>query len=591
MLLKPLMLKPTVAALIATGMIAPAAAQTFSADFSGTGNQTLSVVVKPKTADVGATANIYIGAYKSPNWFFLVSQGNGKFTAQAWTGGAIPVYTSQTLANSNNLSLTVGDLTGLAGMDIYVGYGKSEAELLSAKTYGVLQTVAGDSIAVSKYTVDVPTSLYVPNGAVTAAAKAAWPNGFPTAFGSGLAFKSRGSDGSLTFYGITDRGPNGDSPNYKASATATASSSKVFTAPTFAPKYATLTLKDGAVSLSNVTELKTSAGVPISGRPITPGTTGASGEVPLDDALAPLTYDDNGMDPEGIAIDAAGNLWICDEYGPFIAKIEAATGKILNKYAPGAGLPSILQYRAPNRGMEGVAVTPSGKVYGAVQSTLEITNVTGKDTSKAQFTRIVELDPVSGATKMFAYPIDVSKYSKTRDAKIGDLYALSDTRFLLIEQGKQTDGIVHNMVYLIDLTGATDISSIKTSDSLELEFATTTADVTARGVTLVKKLKLFDMRANNSGWLPEKAEGLTVLDDGQTIAVANDNDFTMSASIVGNTTTDPTKFNVDAAKALTDSKGAAATGTYTLAPNSVDEQPSRLWLFKLPKKLSEYTVQ
>jgi hypothetical protein len=30
-------------------------------------------------------------------------------------------------------------------------------------------------------------------------------------------------------------------------------------------------------------------------------------------------------------------LWVSDEYGPFIVKIDPATGIILNKYAPGSG--------------------------------------------------------------------------------------------------------------------------------------------------------------------------------------------------------------------------------------------------------------
>ena len=44
---------------------------------------------------------------------------------------------------------------------------------------------------------------------------------------------------------------------------------------------------------------------------------GSTGEVALDMNLNSLGYDNDGVDSEGISVDEDGNIWICDEYGPF----------------------------------------------------------------------------------------------------------------------------------------------------------------------------------------------------------------------------------------------------------------------------------
>ena len=110
-----------------------------------------------------------------------------------------------------------------------------------------------------------------------------------------------------------------------------------------------------------------------------------------------LSYDSNGLDTESIAVDSEGNFWTSDEYGPFIIKFDK-NGKEFQRYEPGNGLPEILKYRQPNRGFEGLTISPSGKVFAAVQSGL---NVNGETDSTAQFTRIVELDPKTGKTRIF----------------------------------------------------------------------------------------------------------------------------------------------------------------------------------------------
>ena len=133
----------------------------------------------------------------------------------------------------------------------------------------------------------------------------------------------------------------------------------------------------------------------MTGLPIAPGETGSSLEIPLLPTMDKLNYDANGMDPEGIAVDKQGNFWISDEYGPFIAKF-SKNGQLIEKLKPGNGLPEVLKYRIPNRGMEGLSISPSGKVFSSVQSILDING----ETNNALFTRIVMYDPKTKKTNV-----------------------------------------------------------------------------------------------------------------------------------------------------------------------------------------------
>lgn len=375
------------------------------------------------------------------------------------------------------------------------------------------QAFASD-MEVNQYIVDVPQNFYVPYHGGN---QMVFPKGFKTGFGSAMAIKSVHKDGSIEFYMLSDRGPNADGPLYQVDDKQYAS--KYFPSPDFQPQIGVGVFKDGKISIKKTIGLKNADGSKITGLPLSPGLIGATNEIALDDAERNMGYDNNGLDPEGIAVDNKGNIWICDEYGPFIAKFDKH-GKMIKKYAPGNGLPDILKYRTPNRGFEGLTITPSGTVVAVEQSVL---NVEGKTKKTAQFTRMVALDPVSGKTKTYAYPIDVKAYKSPANAKIGDVFAISDTEYLMIEQGEDKNNVMRNLVYKVDISNADDISN-RTINKKALEYS---ADVSE--IQLAKKELVVDLRA--CGWQAEKAEGIVLLPDNQTIAVVNDNDFGLALDI------------------------------------------------------------
>ncbi|SME95465.1 esterase-like activity of phytase family protein [Desulfovibrio gilichinskyi] len=434
---------------------------------------------------------------------------------------------------------------------------------------------------IDQYEIETPLKYNVPYSGQYADR---FPEGFPIGIGSGMTYVGLAKDGTRIFYAIGDRGPNADSPYVLVDGKKVPS--KVFPAPDYTPSYGAIGLKDGKVTLLSRIEIKDTTGHKISGRPLPPNSVGSTGEIPLSDSYKVLSFDKEGLDTEGIAIDKKdGNLWICDEYGPFIAKMDVNTGRIIKKYSPGAGLPAIIAKRQPNRGMEGIAVTPSNKVIGAVQS---ICDVDGKvSASKAPFTRLVWLDPDTGETKMFAYPVDVDAYKKCQDVKIGDLQAVSDTQFLITEQGSGKDGL-RNIIYLVDIKDATDLTDKKTAKGEELEMVSGADELKSLGIKMAGKKKIISLR--DYGWKPSKAEGLALLPDMKTIAVCSDNDFGFGSVTInpaknkdGKPVKKVTKYVLDDGKMTYD--GSAVDTSFELKATG---EKAGFWMITLPKKVTNY---
>jgi len=455
--------------------------------------------------------------------------------------------------------------------------------LLASCILGLFAATAAPAAAVTveKYEVQADKALNVP---ASAQAKALMPGGFPLGIGSGLHVIGE-KDGALLFWTVTDRGPNVDAPKYRSAPEAKPAGAIIFPAPDFTPTIAIIELKGGQAKVTKTLPIKDESGKPISGRPLPKGLVGSTGETPLGLDLGALSTDAQGLDTEGIDVDKDGNLWLCDEYGPFLIKVDAKSGQIMKKYAPGAGLPEVIAKRQANRGFEGLAVTPSGKIVAVVQS---VVDVDGKiKESGARFLRMVELDPATGQVRTLGYPHDVEAYKASRDAKLGDLVALSDTRFLVIEQAMGKDKKMRNLIYLVDIAKATDLSGKKAADGTELESVKSEAELKALGVVLAGKKLLVDLRA--LGWTADKAEGLTLLPDGKSLAVMNDNDFGIApvvenpaAGADGKAVDSPGDYVVGADKTLT-LDGKPTKATVNFEPNN---EKSQLWIIRLDEALT-----
>jgi hypothetical protein len=415
-------------------------------------------------------------------------------------------------------------------------------------------------------------------------ARAEFPDGLPLSLGSGLRLspergcRCEGSRGEYTLIGLSDRGPNGDAPDYR-DADGVKHASKSYLVPEFTPELVTVRVRRGAAQVTHTRELSFGR-QPAVGLPPAAFTS----EIGVDEALHAFASSEDGIDPEGLDFDARGDAWISEEYGPSLLKVNARTGRIVQRLSPSAGLPPILASRQVNRGFEGVAVTPSGKVYGLVQSTLD---VDGKSKGLAQFIRLLELDPRTGATRMFAYPHDVVAYKKSGDAKMSDLFALDDTTFLTIESGKDKDGKLRNIVYRFDIASATDLTDLTlpsgTNAGKALEYGTA-AELSSL-ITPAQKALVVDLRAY--GYTAEKSEGLALVDD-RTLVVINDNDFGATAVVENDpNSTDPTKYVVDSTGALS-FNDAPSPGSYAIHPLDAEAQATNLFVVHLQEPFAGY---
>ena len=353
--------------------------------------------------------------------------------------------------------------------------------------------------------------------------------------GSGSAMAPvPGSD--TEFWLMTDRGPNTDGPDVVVGSATFAS--KVFPVPDFHPQLKRVRQRpDGSLDVLGVLTLKDAAGVPLSGLPNPPGA-GNAGEVALSvdpvtntPGATPLPFDPTGLDSEGLVAVADGTFWVSDEYGPWIVRF-AANGNTLERFSPfaassaGNKVPQVFAKRRPNRGMEGLTMTPSGKLVGMMQSALY--NPDRSTThNKSLVVRILVLDPTTHATQQYCYLLE------NRDTAVSEILAVSDTEFLVLERDGlfAGSGTVRKGIYRISISGATDVSD-PADGPLGRLYAGKTVDALLNRAGLdgaairpVSKTLAVDLMALAVTYPHDKPEGLALVHGGKTLVVVNDDDF------------------------------------------------------------------
>jgi hypothetical protein len=239
------------------------------------------------------------------------------------------------------------------------------------------------------------------------------------------------------------------------------------------------------------------------------------------------------FDAEGVRLDGHGGFYVSDEYGPFLYHFDASgrrTGVVPLPAAFGTATPSadpdgelpptITRGRQPNRGMEGLAISPDGKkLFGMMQNALIQDGALDAENARIGLNnRILEIDTTTGQTRQYVYELEGKKYG------VNEIVAIDDHRLLVLERDSNGgEEAKFKQIFQIDISAASDVSAIAALPTEGLPEA----------VTAVAKKPFLDLLDPAFGLVgadfPEKIEGLAFgprLADGRlTLIVSVDNDF------------------------------------------------------------------
>jgi 2',3'-cyclic-nucleotide 2'-phosphodiesterase (5'-nucleotidase family) len=397
---------------------------------------------------------------------------------------------------------------------------------------------------------------------------------------SGLTFAGKETVSGVeldVYYSITDRGPNGDLVDGK----------RQFLDPDFQPSIYKLGMNraTGAISELGRIGLKRTDGTPLTGLPQLASKDDIPVDK-NNAALAydPFGIDSETVSVFNVSINGTNRkvFAVGDEYRGQIALFDFNTGNLIQRYIPAGqkaqlaaqhnvngatpigtetidSLPAVYGNRWSNRGIEGMAFNASdGLLYAFMQSPLDVdANGDGvtEGRSRSELTRILGIDPATGT------PVKENFYllsGRAGQDKIGDV-AFDATRgvFLVMERDSSRSLTGFKHVYEVDLRGATNTLAITTAASQATDgwlgkigvaspelldnrrtlidhdsnpataqiLSTSSTDALAKaGIRLAHKIELFNLPSIGGTLEFDKAEGITVRDDG-ALVINYDNDF------------------------------------------------------------------
>ena len=375
----------------------------------------------------------------------------------------------------------------------------------------------------------------------------------------GIKFRESGFSGMYPipnsngkeFWIISDRGVNVDAASANPS-TCRPTYDKIYGFANYVPKIHRVRVSGDSVQILQTITMKRPNGTGASGllNPTGFGSTAAE-LVSTDTVMNCANFNSKtapkdiwGIDAEGLVVDKDGNFWICEEGGPTIWKLNP-NGVVIKRYTPYANLlgaqpedvliDSCFKYRKNNRGFEGIALAPNGKIYAIIQSPILYPNKTIGEGTRIH--RILEIDPATNAQRMIVYLNDGiigasgSNQIRLRDWKIGDMAAINDTTFMVLEAALRGTTDLKR-VYTINIKNATSVTS-GLYNGVTLEALIDSAGLAANNIVPVKKTLFMNLLSNGWPTALEKPEGLAIIND-STIAICNDNDYGQMAALPDN---------------------------------------------------------
>lgn len=247
---------------------------------------------------------------------------------------------------------------------------------------------------------------------------------------------------------------------------------------------------------------------------------------------------DQRLDPEGIAISPDGTVYISDEYGPHILAFDKG-GKLQRRLPVPAmfrtttrsadevmeGPPFCTSGRQANRGFEGLALTPDGRLVALLQSPLLQDSPFDELNERAgRLTRSLVIDPTGKQpSSQWVYPMSAPTMS------LNEILFIDKDRYLVIERDNK-EGVQsrRKWITLVDTSTASNVSEVSSLQTVEMPKGLAAANVT-------KLIDLLDPRFGLAGQaMPAKVEGLAFAEvkpswgwpaADRLLLVLTDNDF------------------------------------------------------------------
>jgi hypothetical protein len=355
------------------------------------------------------------------------------------------------------------------------------------------------------------------------------------------------SDPPGEFWMVTDRGPNGE-------VKVDGENRRTFPVPEYTPHILRVRVQGESVEVLETVPIVGRSGQPVTGLP------NAAGDEPPYDVTGQtrLPMNPSGLDVEGLVRTASGDFWAVEEYGPSLVHIDR-NGAVLRRFVPQglqiqgadypivASLPEIVRLRTPNRGFEGLTLSPDGgTLYLALQGPLS--NPDEKTANGSRVARILAFD-IAGerVTAEYAYPLgwlNEKKVAKQQAAaakperaakpgkaekpekpakpdtvqtRVSALAPVGSTQLLVLERTGEDARL-----YLVNLDDADNLLGTRWDDPQTAPSLEAVANPADEGVAMLSRMPIADLTTIPG--LPEKIEGIAIL-DATTVAIANDNDF------------------------------------------------------------------
>ena len=218
------------------------------------------------------------------------------------------------------------------------------------------------------------------------------------------------------------------------------------------------------------------------------------------------------LDTESARRDKNGNFWFGDEFGPFLLKTDA-TGKVLMREVR---WPDVQSPQSPylaggtptletSRGFEGMAINAAGdRLYTLLEGTV------AGDTARTLRINELNIDTGTFTGAQWIYALEA------QGTAIGEMTAISDTEFLVIERNRATATTTNGdmpfkKIFKVDLTLRDANSRLEKTEIVDLMNIADPDDLNGDGSTVFT--------------FPYVTIESVVILDSDTLLVVNDNNF------------------------------------------------------------------